>query len=57
MAAAKSAAEAYRKIAHGLADALPTGGGFLGEDARRWVEQTAESMLAWTVACERLSPN
>ena len=48
------AAQAYRAIAHGLADALPPGGGMLGDDARRWAEATSHSMLAWTDACARL---
>lgn len=53
--AATSAAQAYRAIAEGLVDALPKGGGMLGDDARRWADQTAQSMLAWTDACARLS--
>jgi hypothetical protein len=50
-----TAVEAYRAIAEGLADALPAGGGMLGDDARRWADETAESMVAWTHACTRLS--
>lgn len=53
--AATSAVQAYRAIADGLVDALPKGGGLLGEDARRWADQTAQSMLDWTDACTRLS--
>ena len=49
-----TAAEAYRSIADGLVDALPAGGGFLGDDALRWADRTAESMVAWSRACTRL---
>jgi hypothetical protein len=49
-----TAAEAYRSIAEGLVDALPAGGGFLGDDALRWADRTAESMVAWSRACARL---
>lgn len=52
--AATSAVQAYRAIAEGLVDALPKGGGMLGDDARHWADQTAQSMLAWTDACARL---
>ena len=49
-----TAAEAYQSVAKGLASALPAGGGLLGGDARRWVDETAEAMVAWTQACLRL---
>uniref|UniRef100_E6QWM0 Putative Ata16 protein n=1 Tax=mine drainage metagenome TaxID=410659 RepID=E6QWM0_9ZZZZ len=49
-----TAAEAYQAVAEGLADALPVGGGLLGDDARRWADETAEAMVAWTHACARL---
>jgi Reversibly glycosylated polypeptide len=51
-----TAVEAYRSVAMGLRDALPTDGGSLGDDALRWADATAASMLAWTDACARLAP-
>ncbi len=53
--AATSVVQAYRAIADGLVDALPNGGGILGDDALRWADETAQSMLNWTDACERLN--
>ncbi|MBY5324380.1 hypothetical protein HFN11_29395 [Rhizobium leguminosarum] len=50
-----TAIDAYRSIAEGLYDALPAGGGLLGDDALRWADRTAASMVAWTQACRRLA--
>jgi hypothetical protein len=52
----KTAVEAYRSVAVGLCNGLPAGGGLLGEDALRWADRTAASMVAWAEACARLAP-
>jgi Reversibly glycosylated polypeptide len=52
-----TAVEAYCSVAAGLCDALPAGGGMLGDDAMRWADGTAASMISWTEACARLAPS
>jgi len=47
--------EAYQSVANSLVGALPPGGGLLGDDAIRWCEETAASMLQWSDACQRLA--